>query len=84
MTFNTQLVPKSFNLLKSAASRLLPRYKNGSTLDAGCVSISKMLGHDADDRPFGGKHVGSVSSHRSLCFRWKSLCPPRSKIKILF
>lgn len=41
VTFRTQVAPNSFNLSISAASLPLPRYKKGSTRDAGWLSISE-------------------------------------------
>lgn len=77
-------------MARSAASLALPRYKNGSTREAGWESMSA-----------GGHSVGvvgvrvpapgdgsNVSSQNSLCLRWNSLWPPaqteKQKIIVVF
>jgi len=80
VTFRTRDTLKVLSRAKSAASRALPRYRNGKTLDVGADSTSGVEGDGklgALWRDAGGPR--SVFSQSSLCRLWNSLCPPKKK-----
>lgn len=72
------MVPKSWRQDKSAAFLLLPKYKNGSTLEAGCESMSE-AGQGDEGRLRELSPETKVSSQRSLCLLWNSVWPPGRK-----
>ena len=79
VTFSTRVTPMAVIPSRSSASLLLPRYKNGSTLVRGWVSI------DSRSTSVGQLALSGAGSrefsHMSLCREWNSLWPPEWKNK---
>lgn len=76
VTFNTRVIPMVDIPSRSSASLLLPRYKNGSNLVSGCVSIISLLTSCGQLPLTIGGAGNSELSHISLCREWNSLWPP--------